>query len=111
MENKIFSFLGLAQRSGNLVTGEDTCRYYIKKNQIKLVIVVQDASEHTKKKFSDMANYRNIRFVIYGDRESLSHAVGKVNRTVYGIKDERLANKIFFLINEYNDVPNNLGGE
>ncbi|WZL74887.1 ribosomal L7Ae/L30e/S12e/Gadd45 family protein [Clostridiaceae bacterium 35-E11] len=111
MENKVFSFLGLAQRSGNLVTGEDTCKYHIKKNDIELVVVAEDASDHTKKKFSDMSNHRNIKFIIYGKRENLSHAVGKVNRTVYGIKDERIANKIFFLMNQDKDGPNNLGGE
>lgn len=110
MENKIFSFLGLAQRSGNLVTGEDTCESYIKKNNLKLVIIAKNASDNTKKKFKDMSSHRGIRFVIYGDRDELSQAVGKYNRTVYGIKDEGFANKLFLLIKEYDDWLNNVGG-
>lgn len=108
MENKILSFLGLAQRSGNLVTGEDTCTSYIKKNAAKLVIVANDASDNTKKKFRDMTTNRNTRFVVFGKRDDLSHAVGKMNRTVYIIKDEAFANKLFSLIK---DCSNNLGGE
>lgn len=110
MKNKIFSFLGLIQRSGNLVTGEDTCASYIKKNAVKLVIVANDASDNTKKKFYDMTSHRNIKFVIYGDRESLSLAVGKVNRTVYAVSDKGFANKLHSLIKEANDCLNNSGG-
>ncbi|TCO79901.1 L7Ae/L30e/S12e/Gadd45 family ribosomal protein [Marinisporobacter balticus] len=108
MENKIFSFLGLAQRSGNLVTGEDTCIFNIKKNAVKLVIVANDASNNTKKKFQDVTGHKNVKFIIYGEKKQLSHAVGKINRTVYGIKDEAFANKLFSLIK---DCLNNLGGE
>ncbi|QEK12232.1 50S ribosomal protein L7ae [Crassaminicella thermophila] len=100
MNDKVFSFLGLAQRSGNLVTGEDTCTAYIKKNAINLVIVAEDASNNTKKKFKDMTMYRNINFVIYGNKNELSHAIGKTNRAVYGIKDKEFAKKIFSLIKE-----------
>lgn len=111
MENKILSFLGLAQRSGNLVTGEDTCKIYIKKNGLKLVIVTEDASDNTKKKFRDMTEYRKIKFLIYGNKDCLSHAIGKTNRTVYGIKDDVFASKLFSLISEVHESSNNLGGE
>ncbi|WP_053957393.1 L7Ae/L30e/S12e/Gadd45 family ribosomal protein [Inediibacterium massiliense] len=111
MENKIFSFLGLAQRSGQLVTGEDTCTLYAKKKAIQLIIIPQDASENTKKKFKDMANHRNIPFLIYANRESLSKAVGKSNRTVYGIKDKGFATKILSLVQDEKECPNHLGGE
>lgn len=111
MKDKVFSFLGLAQRSGNLVTGEDTCTAYIKKNAVKLVIVAEDASSNTKKKFKDMTSHRNIFFAIYGNKDDLSHAIGKSNRAVYGIKDQAFAKKLFSFIQECNDCPNNLGGE
>lgn len=111
MDRKVLSFLGLAQRSGNLVTGEDTCQHHIKKGNIYLVVIAEDASENTKKKFQDMCKYRNIRYVIYGKREDLSHAVGKLNRAVYGIKDAAFANKIYDFIRESMENSNSLGGE
>ena len=51
MEDDILNLFGIAQRSGNLVTGEDTCIFYLRKNKINLVIVTEDASSQTKLKF------------------------------------------------------------
>ncbi|MCT4595627.1 MAG: ribosomal L7Ae/L30e/S12e/Gadd45 family protein [Anaeromicrobium sp.] len=98
MKNKIYSMLGLAQRSGNLMTGEDTCLMDIKKGKINLVIVADDASENTKKKFKDACAYRNIKFLVYGEREELSHAIGKYNRAVYAVRDKGFSEKICSLI-------------
>jgi ribosomal protein L7Ae-like RNA K-turn-binding protein len=111
MDKKILSFLGLAQRSGNLITGEDTCEYHIKKGHIRLVIIPLDASENTKKKFKDMCEFRRIQYVIFGKRDELSSAVGKSNRAVYAIKDAVFASKIHSLIMESMKDLNSLGGE
>lgn len=111
MKSDISSWLGLAQRSGNLITGEDTCQFYIKKNAVKLIIIPEDASSQTQKKFQDIARHRNIPFVIYGRRDILSQAIGKSNRTVYAIKDQAFAKKILSLIEEHRGSLNNRGGE
>ncbi|MBB6216521.1 ribosomal protein L7Ae-like RNA K-turn-binding protein [Anaerosolibacter carboniphilus] len=111
MDKKILSFFGLAQRSGNLITGEDTCEIHIKKGHVRLVIVPQDASENTKKKFRDMCEFRKIQYVVFGRREELSSAVGKSNRAVYAIKDTAFASKIYSLIMESIEDLNSLGGE
>ncbi len=107
MTNKILNFLGLAQRSGKLISGEDTCLFSIKKNAVKLIIVSEDSSIHTKKKFQSIAQQKNIPFFIYGNKKSLSQAVGKNNRAVYAIKDQVFAKKIFCLIKQYHDSLNN----
>lgn len=111
MGNKLFSLLGIAQRSGNLISGEDTCERYIKKNAVYLVIVATDASNNTTKKFRDMTHYRGINFIAFGDKNSLSQAIGKTNRSVLAIKDEVFATKIFSMIVEEKDGLNNSGGE
>ncbi|SHI78991.1 Ribosomal protein L7Ae [Geosporobacter subterraneus DSM 17957] len=111
MPSKFFSLLGLAQRSGNLVTGEDTCEAYIKKGNIKLLIVAEDASANTKKKFHDLCSYRNIKMITYGDRDQMSHAIGKSNRAVYGIKDVAFSQTLLKLINEEGHGVKNSGGE
>ena len=46
-EAKIYSFLGLAQRAGKLVSGDDSTMLDIKKNKVNLVIVADDASNIT----------------------------------------------------------------
>lgn len=92
--NKIFSFLGLAKRSGNLVSGDDTTLMELKKNKIKLVILATDASENTKKTFKDKSSFRNVKCIEFGTKEELGKSIGKSNRAVIGIKDESFANKI-----------------
>ncbi|MFZ5966545.1 MAG: L7Ae/L30e/S12e/Gadd45 family ribosomal protein [Bacillota bacterium] len=111
MEDRILSYLGLAQRSGNLVSGEETCEISLKKNEVKLVIIASDASSNTKKKFLDMCKFRNIDIFTYSSKEKLSHAIGKVNRAVFGIKDEGFAKKIFEQLVLVSNVSHNLGGE
>ncbi|AOT68236.1 L7Ae/L30e/S12e/Gadd45 family ribosomal protein [Geosporobacter ferrireducens] len=111
MSNKFLSLLGLAQRSGNLITGEDTCEIYIKKGKVKLIIVAHDASENTKKKFHDLCVYRNIKIITYGDRDEMSHAIGKSNRAVYGIKDMAFSETLIKLITEDGHSVKNSGGE
>ena len=111
MNDKVFSYLGLAQRSGNLVSGEDTCERLMKKNGAKLLIISKDASNNTQKKFVDMATYRNIKYFIFGHREELSAAIGKSNRAVYCIKDEGFAEKIYRLLEEAEGCSNKSGGE
>ena len=110
MNEKLLSFLGLAQRSGNVVSGEDTCERLIKSKKVSLVLIAGDASDNTQKKFKDMTNSRNIRCVALSNRDELSNAIGKINRTVYAIKDHGFADRIFALI-EDKDCPNKPGGE
>ena len=49
--NKVLSLLGLAFRSGNLVSGEFATREAVRKKAATLVIVANDASDNTKKMF------------------------------------------------------------
>ena len=48
-EKKIYSWLGLAMRSGNLVSGDDTTLRDLKKMRLSLIILADDASANTKK--------------------------------------------------------------
>ncbi|MBF1059211.1 MAG: ribosomal L7Ae/L30e/S12e/Gadd45 family protein, partial [Peptostreptococcus sp.] len=43
-EKKIYSWLGLAMRSGNLVSGDDTTLRDLKKMRLSLIIIADDAS-------------------------------------------------------------------
>lgn len=106
MKQKILSYLGLAQRSGNLVSGENTCEQHIKKKNIKLIIVTSDSSENTKNKFIEIANKKHIIIHIYGTKEELSRAIGKVNRCVFGILDDNFANVINLELERLNHSSN-----
>ena len=51
--DRILSLLGLSARSRNLVSGEFSTEKAVKAGKAELVIVSSDASDNTKKLFSD----------------------------------------------------------
>ena len=50
MRSKINSYLGFAKKSGNLMSGTNTCIFGISKGKVKLVILAEDISENSEKK-------------------------------------------------------------
>ena len=51
MRNRVLQMLGIAAKSGNVVSGEFSTEKSVKSGKSFLVIVADDASENTKKKF------------------------------------------------------------
>ena len=52
--DKVLSLLGLCARGGNLVSGEFSTEKAVKSGKAALVIVGADASDNTKKMFTNM---------------------------------------------------------
>jgi len=94
MQNKILSMMGFAQKSGNLVSGENTIELFLPKKKISLVIITEDASENTKERFVMLADRYQVPYIIWGDREILSHSIGKINRAVYGVTNKKFSREI-----------------
>ena len=89
--DKFYSFIGLIQKSGNLITGYNNCEFEIKKDKCKLIIIAEDASENTKKKFTNMCNTRELPFITLGSKEQLGQSIGKSPASVLAIKDEGMS--------------------
>ena len=49
MRSKAMSLLGFAKKSGNLVSGVNTCTFAISKGKAKLVILAEDISAGSEK--------------------------------------------------------------
>lgn len=94
MNNKALSILGLAQKSRNLVSGDDTTMTELKKLKVNLIILAEDASDNTKKMFIDKATYRNVDYIVFSNKQELGKAIGKMSRAVIGVKNESFAKKI-----------------
>ena len=94
MERKLLSMLSLAQRAGKILTGSDTVEEAIKKGDALFVIIAENASENTKKKFKNKCDYYKVSYTIKGKSEEISKAIGKENRNVVAICDENFANRI-----------------
>ena len=94
MNNKILSLLGLATRSGNLVSGEYMTEKAVKGGREFLVIVSSEASENTKKKFTNMCSFYKVPLYFYGAMEELGHCMGKAFRASVAVTDEGFAKGI-----------------
>lgn len=98
-KQKLLNLLGIAQRAGKVVSG-DVFEEALKKNEVSLVFLANDASERTQKQVCDKSEHRAI-FVYTGFNASdLSRAIGKSHRVVLGIIDRGLSKKMITYIKE-----------
>lgn len=97
---KIFSLLGLATRSRNVVSGEFMTEKSVKEGTAKLVIVAEDASDNTKKEFGDMCSYRKVPYAVIGTKEELGKSMGKEMRASLSITDQGFAEAVIKLLQE-----------
>ena len=109
MTDKLYSFLGLATKARKLVTGDETCERALKGPGVCLVIVADDASDNTKKKFIDACKFRNIEIRIFGKKDLLGKFTGKNIRSVVAILDKSFSKKLMEMIDC--SVNNGCGGE
>lgn len=99
INNKVYGLLGLATKAGKIVFGTESCLDMIAKRKVKLIIVAEDSSERTINNFKEKCVQNNIYFYIFGNKEDISRAIGKTNKTVVGIKDKNLAGAIQKILN------------
>lgn len=94
MGNKVLTLIGFAKKSGNLVSGVNTCIYSIKKGRVSLIILADDISKGSEKKIMKEVRRKGVRFIRYSAIEELSHAAGEVGRSVFGVLDDNFAESI-----------------
>lgn len=97
-QNKIYSLLGLATRSRRVDSGEFMTEKAVKSGSAHLVIVADDASDNTKKEFSNMCNYYHVPVYFYGTKEELGHAMGKEMRASLAVTDEGFSKSLVKLL-------------
>lgn len=97
-QNKILSLLGIAMRGRNLVSGELQTLEAVRKGSAMLVIIAEDASDNTRKLFSDKCSYYEVPVYFFGTKETLGRAIGKDVRSSLGVCEAGLAEKIIELL-------------
>jgi len=90
-EEKIYSMLGLAMKAGKVASGEFATDKSVKSKKAWLVIVSEDASDNTKKMFSNMCEFYKVPRYFFGTKEGLGHAIGKTMRSSLAVMDENFA--------------------
>ena len=100
MQDKVFSLLGLAEKAGKIVSGEFSVENAVKAGKARLVVVAENASDNTAKKFKDKCKFYNIPIRFYGTKLALGAAIGKELRSTAAVMDEGFANTILKRLEE-----------
>lgn len=101
MVDKIYSFLGLAAKAGKLRSGDDACLRTIKAHRALLLIVSEDASSNTKKRFADSCSYHGIPIRFFGEKDIIGRYIGKEARAVIAVTDGNFAKRLMEMIDSY----------
>lgn len=84
--------LGLAQRAGKLISGDERVEKAIKERHVGLVILAQDASEKTIHRYQALTKRQDIPLHLAFNRLEISQSIGK-KRTVCAIQDRGMTKK------------------
>ena len=91
LKAKVYSMLGLAAKAGKIASGEFATEKCVKSKAAYIVIVSEDASDNTKKLFSNKCKSCGVPRYCSGTKEELGHAIGKAARTSLAVTDENFA--------------------
>ena len=94
MNSKTLALMGFAKKSGNIVSGVNTCTFSLKKGRVKLMILAEDISAGSEKKILKEIRKANVSFVKHGTIDEMSRATGEAGRSVFGILDDNFADSI-----------------
>ena len=95
--NKFFNFLGLIKRSGNLIEGYSKCDEQRNKRNFYLVILCDEASNSTKKKFRNHCTEKNIPLIEGFTKEELGASIGREEIKILAVVDKNMAEKLISL--------------
>ena len=94
MVNKAASLLGICRKAKLASSGEFAVTEAVNAGMARLVIIADDASDNTKKKFRNKCEWYKVPVIIYETKENLGHWIGCSERSVVSINDAALADKL-----------------
>ena len=69
--NKVLSLLGLATKAGKVASGEFSTEKSVKTGKGFLVLVADDASQNTRKKFQNICDFYEVPIYFIANKEEL----------------------------------------
>ena len=96
--SRAYNMISLAKKAGKIRSGEFQALEAVEKNKAKLLILAEDASDNTKKRFSDKCSHRSIPLMVFGTREKLGKVTGTGERSSVAVTDEGFADALTRLI-------------
>lgn len=92
--DRYLGMISLSQKAGKLVAGEGKVQDVIRSGKACLIILSEDASDNTAKKFTDMSRYRDIPIVYISDRYDFGRAIGRKYAVSAAVTDKGFADNI-----------------
>ena len=89
--NKVLSLAGMAAKAGKIASGGFPVEKAVKTGKGHLVIVAEDASANTRKRFKDMCSYYQVPILFMETREVLGKVIGKEFRASIAALDAGFA--------------------
>ena len=89
--HKILNLIGLATKAGKTASGEFSTEKAVKSGKAFLVVVSEEASDNTRKMFTNMCTYYQVPICFFGRKDELGHSMGKEMRASLAILDEGFA--------------------
>lgn len=92
--DSVLSLVSIAKKAGKIAAGEFQTEHAVRSGKAGLVILSEEASENTKKKFRNMCSFYSVPVLIYGGKEELGAAIGCEFRASLAVTDEGLSRSI-----------------
>ncbi len=86
--------IGIAMKAGKVASGEFAAEKAVKSGEGCLLILAEDASANTEKKFTNMAAWYQVPLVKFLPKTELGRIIGKGERSAVVITDSSLAEVI-----------------
>lgn len=106
MKDKFLQFLSLTKGAGKLIEGYNKCEEKIKYGKVYLCVLSKSLSENSYKKFRNLCEKHNIKYIYDYEKEELGSVLGRKEINVLGVIDNNMSTR---LIEIYNDNQNNRG--
>lgn len=91
---KVLNLIGLATKAGRVVSGEFSTEKAVKDGTAWMVVISDEASENTRKMFTNMCTYYQVPIYFFGSKDELGHAMGKEQRASLAVRDQGFAKAI-----------------
>ena len=73
---KVLNLIGLATKAGKTASGEFMTEKSVKSGKAFLVIVSEEASDNTRKMFTNMCTYYEVPIYFFGKKSEIGHGKG-----------------------------------
>lgn len=100
LDRKVTNMLSIAAKGGNIASGEFGVERAVKTGKAYLVICAEDASDNTKKHFTDMCTYYEVPIYCFGTKDDLGRFIGKGMRACVACTDDGLSKAIMKNLND-----------